>query len=182
MTEITLVDKEPLRWSGEDTIPREAGVYAIFLPDVSVAPKDWQAGLRNEKNLLYIGKGESGLRTRLKRHFAGKHSTKDTFRRSAGAMLRTSLNLKPKYHPSKSSDSQYSFHQEELLSNWIKTHCTFTFCCMRPKHIKAKEKELIKKYTPPLNSSGNLWGVHPLLVNGARIECMKLAKSNLNMR
>ena len=62
MAEITLVDKEPLRWSSEDAIPRESGIYAIFLPDVSIAPKDWQADLRNEKNLLYIGKGESGLR------------------------------------------------------------------------------------------------------------------------
>ena len=172
-TEITLVDKEPLRWS-DDVRIEGIGIYAIFLPDVSVAPKDWQTGLRNEHNLLYIGKGESGLRKRLKKHFAGKHSTKDTFRRSAGAMLRTSLNLKLTYHSSASSDSQYSFHQEELLSNWIKAHCTFTFCCMRSEHIKAKEKELIKKYTPPLNSSGNP-RKHPLLT-AARGACSALAK------
>ena len=172
-TEITLVDKEPLRWN--DAVRIEGiGIYAIFLPDVSVAPKDWQPDLRNEKNLLYIGKGESGLRKRLKRHFAGKHSTKDTFRRSAGAMLRASLNLKPKYHSSASSDGQYSFYQEERLSNWIQDHCTFTFCCMRAEHIKVKEKELIKEYTPPLNSSGNPHP-HPLLKD-ARCECRKLAK------
>ena len=61
MVEKSLFDKEPLRWS-DDVRIEGIGIYAIFLPDVSIAPKDWQADLRNEKNLLYIGKGESGLR------------------------------------------------------------------------------------------------------------------------
>ena len=173
MVEKSLFGKAPSRW-GDDVRIEGVGIYAIFLPDVSVAPDDWQADLRNENNLLYIGKGESGLRKRLEKHFAGEHSTKDTFRRSAGAMLRASLNLEPKYHSSASSDGQYSFHQEELLSNWIQEHCTFTFCPMEDEDIKAKEKELIKKYTPPLNSSGNP-RKHPLLT-AARGECRTLAK------
>ena len=179
MTEITLVDKEPLRWSSEDAVPREAGVYAIFLPDVSVAPKDWQADLRNEKNLLYIGKGEAGLRKRLKRHFAGKDSTKDTFRRSVGAMLYEKLELEPYYSSEKAK--QYRFEKEKELSRWIQEYCTYTFCIMK-SDVREAEKELIKEHKPPLNITHNLWGVHPLLVSGARIECMKLAKSNLNMR
>ncbi len=177
MTEITLVDKEPLRWSGEDAVPRDAGIYAIFLPDVSVAPKDWQADLRNEKNLLYIGqtKSKKGLRGRLKTHFAGTDSKTSAFRRAIGAMLYKQLELKPYY--SSDEAKQYRFEKEKELSHWIQKYCTYTFCIMKSDAGEA-EKEFIKEHKPPLNTKHNLWGVHPLLVNGARIECMKLAKEN----
>ena len=181
MAEITLVDKEPLRWSSEDAIPREAGVYAIFLPDVSVAPKGWQAGLRHKRNLLYIGKGETGLMSRVSKHFAGKDSSNSSFRKSVGAMLRTTLDLKPIYRKEgQREERNYSFRQEELLSNWIQEHCTFTFDCMRPEYTEKKEYELIKIHNPPLNIMDNEQFCHQKL-RRARIECIELAKDSLDI-
>ena len=180
MVEKTLFDKEPLRW-GDDVRVEGIGIYAIFLPDVSVAPDDWQADLRNESNLLYVGQtnSEKGLQGRLKTHFAGTDSKTSAFRRAIGAMLYKELELEPIYKPS-ASPSHYSFRQERKLSDWIQEHCAFSFSPMESRHIRAKEEQLIKEYTPPLNTDHNPWGVHPLLVNGARTECMKLAKNGLN--
>ena len=179
MVETTLFDKEPLRWS-DDVRIEGIGIYAIFLPDISVAPDDWQADLRNENNLLYIGQSKKGgLKSRLKTHFAGTSSSMSAFRRAIGAMLYENLELEPYYSSDKAK--QYRFRKEEELSHWIQKYCTYAFCIIK-SDVKEAEKEFIKEHKPPLNTKHNLWGVHPLLVNGARIECMKLAKSNLNMR
>ena len=198
MVEKSLFDEEPFRW-GDDVRIEGIGIYAIFLPDINVAPDNWQAGLQrdwqedlqNEHNLLYIGKAKDGLKNRLSKHFTGdtsglngkprKHGTSgdssnSTFRRSVGAMLlHTGLDLELIYRTSGyKKNGKYSFQREEPLSNWIQEHCAFTFCPMEDEDIEEKEAGLIEHFKPPLNDTDNPY-THPLL-KSARSECRRLAK------
>ena len=199
MVEKTLFDEEPLQWGSADAVPREAGIYAIFLPDINAAPdtwqadlqRDWKGDLQNERNLLYIGKAEDGLKSRLSKHFTGdisglngkprEHGTSgdssnSTFRRSVGAMLlHTGLDLELIYRTADyKKNGRYSFQREEPLSNWIQENCAFTFCPVEAEYIEEKEAGLIGHFKPPLNDTDNPY-THPLL-KSARSECRKLAK------
>ena len=182
MVEKSLFDEEPLQWSSEEAVPREPGVYAIFLSGIRNTPESWRADLWHKRNLLYIGKGGTGLRNSLSQHFAVKDSSYSTFRKSVGAMLRTTLNLKPIYRTEgHQKEGRYSFRQEELLSKWIQEHCAFTFLCVHSEYTEKTGYELIKIHNPPLNIVDNEQFCHPKL-RGARNECVELAKNNLNIR
>ncbi len=84
----------PKKWSDGMALPKDAGVYAIFLLGIDILPEEWQPILGRDDKMIYIGMGASGLYDRLETHFTGPHSTSDTFRRSVGAVLREYLQLK----------------------------------------------------------------------------------------
>ena len=127
------------KWPASDPIPDESGIYAIFLRSTDSLPDEWKDILKREDHLLYIGKAETGLNKLLQKHFMASNSTKDTFRRSVGAVLREFLNLKPCFHSSASSKGQYSFWNEEALSKWIRGNCFFHIKCLHQKKLRRQK-------------------------------------------
>jgi hypothetical protein len=162
----------PKKWSDGATPPPDAGVYAMFLANINDMPESWKTILGRDDGLFYIGKGSTGLRKRLKRHFLGAHSTKDTFRRSVGAILREYLQLMLILRSSASNCSQYSFKNEEVLSAWIQENCHFTYLVI-PKHeTGSREIDIIHELLPPLNIQNNPGKIKEVVL--VREECRRL--------
>jgi hypothetical protein len=160
------------KWSNGIALPKEAGIYAIFLEGISSLPEEWQLLLGRSDKLLYIGIGTglSGLDGRLETHFSGPHSTTDTFRRSVGAVLREHIQLKLTLRSSKRS--QYSFKNENVLSEWIRKNCRFKYLCPTDCDVGELEEDYICKYSPPLNIDHNPNKIEKL--RDARAECRHL--------
>ncbi|MGC6484574.1 MAG: GIY-YIG nuclease family protein [Candidatus Puniceispirillales bacterium] len=174
------------KWPASDPIPDESGIYAIFLRSTDSLPDEWKDILKREDHLLYIGKAKknekaknigkakTGLNKRLQKHFMASDSTKVTFRRSVGAVLREFLNLKPCFHSSASSEGQYSFWNEEALSKWIRGNCFFSYQMLPSEEAKETERLHIHNLCPPLNINDNPRKIGK--VKDARKECAEIAK------
>ena len=165
-------------WDVGIDIPNKRGFLAIFLKEgeehEQAVPEDWREGLIRNDRLLYIGAAK--LQNRIRSHFSGEESTRDTLRRSIGAMLRQTLNLKP---TGLTDGDLYRFCDEEPLSNWIQTHCTFSYCehNLNKKETDDKKREIIQNFKPPLNIEYNNRFCHPKLLE-ARDICVELAEKS----
>ena len=121
------------------TLPRTAGVYALFLRDDSLLP----GIVPLTEGLIYIGLG----RDLLKRcHFSGKtegHSP----RRSLAALLWTRLCLKPEL----GANGNYKLDSasEKRLDAWMHDNLLMAFNSCGD--FEAQEDMLIRQLAPPLN-------------------------------
>jgi hypothetical protein len=172
---------EAEKWTCDNDIPAGSGLYAIFLPSVENLPDGWKGYLSREDRLFYIGKGEP-LTDRLEKHFTANDSTKDTFRRSVGAVLRFNPDLKVTQHSSDlrltlrgPKKTQFSFENEEVLSDWIQQNCFFTFLRLNSR-IEVMEIDLIEEFKPPLNLLHNP-GKLTTLLKGVRAKCAECAEA-----
>jgi hypothetical protein len=166
------------KWTGGATPPDAPGVYTIFLKDIAALPEVWRPIIGRDDGMLYVGKAETGLNRRLETHFEGRDSTKDTFRRSIGAVLRNHLSLKPILRVSASDKSQYSFKNEDILTKWIQKNCLCR--CFPAAKGKAglMEKSMIREKKPPLNIRGNPKKIPE--VEHARKECSRMVGFELD--
>lgn len=139
-------------WTCKEHIPTCSGLYVVFLKNTENIPQDWQADLKREDKLLYIGKGESGLRNRLNSHFSCTSSSSDTFKKSLGAVLINHLNLQPLKVGGK---FKFNSKSEEKLSEWIQFNCTYNFIKVKKVEVRSSEIHLIYKHTPPINIDCN---------------------------
>jgi hypothetical protein len=94
----------------------------------------------------------------VRNHFAHAHSGFSTLRRSLGALLRETLQLKTlprSAGQSRTSVRNYRFHDdgEPYLTGWMKDHLAYGFAVVA-NDITAIERELIAKLEPPLNLIG----------------------------
>jgi hypothetical protein len=129
-----------------------AGVYAFFLKTTGALP-----GLSLEPSgLLYVGMTESSFEAR--NHFEHRHSGFSTLRRTLGALLKTSLRLRPIPRGDGrllSNVRHYRFTDEDelRLTEWMQTHLTCGFAAIG-EGIRAVERSLIVELRPPLNLVG----------------------------
>ena len=136
------------KWGDGCKILSCPGVLAVFLKTKDNLPDEWKALLNHEHGLLYIGHSDC-LVERLSSHFQGTNSTRDTFRRSMGAILREDLGLELQ-KPSSSKRNQYRFKNEEVLSCWIQQNCEFAYMEV-DGNAEEKKKCFISDFDPPVN-------------------------------
>jgi hypothetical protein len=159
------------KWSDGTKLPNKPGIYAIFLKDIRALPEYWQPILGRDDKMLYVGKAATGLSERLHKHFAGRDSTKDTFRRSIGAVLLSQLKLKPILRVSATNKSQYSFKNEDVLTEWIRENCLYTYFLAAKGKTASMERSMIREKKPPLNIQNNPKKISE--VEQAREECRR---------
>lgn len=166
-----------------ELIPKEKGLYAIYLQNVKVIDQNTLSGL------IYIGKSESNIYKRLvKTHFKpkpNKQSINSTFRRSLGALLKDLLELKViprnnrKKNKTKDDFRKYQFDQESetKLTEWILDNCFINYIKIEDKEIrKDKEKELIQIYQPLLNIIYNSEHQLSKIIKTKRKQCRGIAE------
>jgi hypothetical protein len=105
---------------------------------------------------IYLGMTDSSLKQRL--HFTHEHSGFSTLRRTLGALLKTSLNLRaiPRGSgPSQTNVQNYRFPDEDerRLTDWMNCHLTYGFAVIA-NDITAVEQALTRELRPPLNLTG----------------------------
>lgn len=136
-------------------LPNIAGCYIITIMNQDFLPRQMQ-GLKyqcfNGHPVVYIGATRRGLRLRnYYEHFIGP-SRKSTLRRSFGVVMGY-VKVREQNSP-----KRYSFNEEgeKLLSDWMRVNLlVYYHSTDKPE---AKEKELIKKFCPPLNLINNRTG------------------------
>ena len=106
-----------------DRIPVKPGVYVVF-SDTTVGSLPWDP----VSGPAYVGKGEDGLRRRMRKEHSGD-TGRSTLRRTLGALLRTELDLKARPRPSKGPPkpidyTNYTFEPDGdlRLSEWMAEH------------------------------------------------------------
>ena len=193
MADATAIEKlfamSPVEWSPEvaSAIPRQQGIYAIFLKKGADLPADLAECVTRrvrDYGLIYIGiaggKGSaSTLRLRLKsKHFEGKNAGASTLRLSIGALLKKHLCLVaiPRSPNSKPGLCRFTKDGEASLSDWMQKSLRFVFLEVAGI-TEEDEKEVIRHYKPPLNINHNKQHVCALL-ESARDACRNEARAN----
>ena len=160
-------------WKGKGIVPA-SGVYAIFLKEVEGVPEEWRERLHHKDHLLYIGMSKN-LGKRLRKHFCGD-SSRDTFRKSIGAILRHGLNL---WLLLKTGDDlgrwRFDKESESDLSQWLQSHCQLNFIGRDENELEEFEKELIEDYIPLLNLDYNPHQSLKDIIKAERKECREMA-------
>ena len=141
------------RFQPADIPPSDgAGLYALFLTDVSLLP----LLAVGPSSLLYVGMTASSLDVR--NHFKHQHSGFSTVRRSLGALLKGELQLEaiPRAPgPSKTNTMNYRFAEngEKRLTDWMVHHLTYGYALVN-RDLEAIERRFIIDLEPPLNLTG----------------------------
>ena len=146
-------------------VPPTPGLYAIY-GDTEA----WNE-LRMSPNVdspLYIGKAEQSLaRRELQGHFAVNPSMRaqtgsSTVRRSFAALLRETLGLRgiPRNPDKPAHFSNYGLSSEHdaLLTAWMHRSLAISVWAAPPvlhERLADIERAVIRRWTPPLNLSGN---------------------------
>ena len=128
------------------------GVYIIALregcniPQSAIKPS---YRLHDGLKVLYVGKTNQGLNSRIgKTHFNGT-AGRSTLRKSLGCLFGYKLIPRSKNNP---NDGKTTFEtcDEERLSKWMRDNL-IVFYATAINDIKSVENELIHSYSPPLN-------------------------------
>jgi len=100
--------------------------------------------------LLYIGKTKARVTTRIRQHFHND-SYGSSFRKSLGAVLKEQLDLTPVQRK-----NGWAFGEdEEKLSEWMRDHARVRFVELSERRVDPVEKELVGRFSPPLNIERN---------------------------
>lgn len=139
------------------TFSNQPGIYALFFMGKNFPLEQNQP---TKEQVIYIGKTESSQLLRDRNtHFATNKTGSSTLRRSFGAMLMNSLNLKPIPRSEsdiiKKSTSHFKFDQssEEKLTHWMQENLGLSFYPFpySKKDIDDLETKLINELKPILN-------------------------------
>jgi hypothetical protein len=163
------------RW---DELPQAdgPGVYAYFvidhgaLPTIQIDPT----------GILYVGMTASSLDTRC--HFNHSHSGFSTFRRSLGAILKQTLDLRAQPRsPGQSSSNTQNFRFDEAgearLTEWMRDNLCYAHVAIN-KDVETVEADLIRSLVPPLNLKGWRNPQKPLIQEFRRA-CVREARAQV---
>jgi hypothetical protein len=160
------------RW---DELPQAdgPGVYVYFLRDQDALPPIQVAS----SSILYVGMTASSLDSRC--HFNHSHSGFSTFRRSLGAILKQTLDLKAQPRSSgRSSSNTQNFRFDEdgeaQLIEWMRDNLRYAHSAV-DENVQAVEADLIRSLEPPLNLTGWKNPQKPLIQDLRRV-CVREAR------
>lgn len=152
-------------------VPDLPGIYCIKIRKGVVFPKDY--GKIREDGIIYIGKAETSLRTRLWEQDLN-HNGHATFFRSIGAML-GKRPPKGSLYGKNSRNYEFDYLDTEFIKKWMRQSLLVNFITLPVGMIKEVEDKLIKKYCPLVNIKGNPQKSKAL--EEARKECVEIARS-----
>ena len=158
-------------------LPSVPGCYALVADPAALEELGLGAG--TNPTVLYVGKSEDSVRSRVSRtHLLKDRTGSSTLRRSIGALLREDLDLHPQPRSSKRSLrdlTNYKFDPagEARLTDWIGTNLRVVGIAVPDP--AAKESKLIIRHCPPLNLTG--WAnPHATMIKSERRRCAELAR------
>jgi hypothetical protein len=131
-------------------LPNQSGIYVICSRNLDCLPKAMESvemKYFDDMPIIYVGISTKSIRKRdYKNHFTGS-ARNSTLRKSLGVLL----GLEKFYF----SDGKYKFvdSDEMKLSCWARTNLIMLY--VENENPGIHEKELIKKYNPPLNLAIN---------------------------
>ena len=152
-------------------VPDSPGIYCIKIRKGVLFQKDY--GKIRENGIIYIGKAESSLRTRLWEQELN-HNGHATFFRSIGAML-GKRPPKGSLYGKDSRNYEFDYTDTEFIKNWMKKSLLVNFIVLPIDKIKDVEDRLIKKYCPLVNIKGN--PQKSKAIETVRKECVEIAQS-----
>ena len=145
---------DPLTGKGND-LPEVPGNYLVTIRDISVLPTlgfAVETQLYKGQQLIYTGIAGTSIRGRILRNHLGGNAGRSTLRKSLGCMFGYTLIRMDKKDPD-NGHVRFNADDEGELSAWMKENLIFHYLpCDTPKVL---EHELIGRYNPPLNLSGN---------------------------
>lgn len=153
-------------------VPVLPGIYCIKIRKGVFFPKDY--GKIREDGVIYIGKAESSLRSRLWDQELN-HNGYATFFRSIGAML-DKRPPKSSLYGKNSRNYEFDYMDTEFIKNWMRQSLLVNFISLPVDKIREFEGKLIKKYCPLVNLQGN--PNKSKAIQEVREECVRIAQSN----
>ena len=152
-------------------VPESPGIYCIKMRKGVLFPKDY--GKIREDGIIYIGKAESSLKTRLWEQELN-HKGHATFFRSIGAML-GKRPPKGSLYGKDSRNYEFDYMDTEFIKKWMSQSLLVNFIILPIEKIKDIEDKLIKKYCPLVNIKGN--PQKSKVLEAVRKECIEIAQS-----
>ena len=152
-------------------VPDSPGIYCIKIRKSVLFPKDY--GKIREDGIIYIGKAESSLKTRLWEQELN-HKGHATFFRSIGAML-GKRPPKGSLYGKDSRNYEFDYMDTEFIKKWMSQSLLVNFIILPIEKIKDIEDKLIKKYCPLINIKGN--PQKSKVLEAVRKECVEIAQS-----
>ena len=152
-------------------VPDSPGIYCIKMRKGVLFPKDY--GKIREDGIIYIGKAESSLKTRLWEQELN-HKGHATFFRSIGAML-GKRPPKGSLYGKDSRNYEFDYMDTEFIKKWMSQSLLVNFIILPIEKIKDIEDKLIKKYCPLVNIKGN--PQKSKVLEAVRKECVEIAQS-----
>ena len=152
-------------------VPDSPGIYCIKMRKGVLFPKDY--GKIREDGIIYIGKAESSLKTRLWEQELN-HKGHATFFRSIGAML-GKRPPKGSLYGKDSRKYEFDYMDIEFIKKWMSQSLLINFIILPIEKIKDIEDKLIKKYCPLVNIKGN--PQKSKVLEAVRKECVEIAQS-----
>jgi hypothetical protein len=167
--------EQQYRWN---ELPPEdgPGVYAYFLINESAVPTIQI----DPTGMLYVGMTASSLDSRC--HFNHSHSGFSTFRRSLGAILKQTLDLKAQPRssgPSSTNTQNFRFDEvgEARLTHWMRGNLHYAHIAVS-EDVETVEADLIRSLEPPLNLKGWRNPQKPL-IQELRRACVREARGQI---
>lgn len=163
----------PINRAGEQACRGTTGLYAIFIDSANSLPDPFRHQLiQNATTLIYVGKSDSCLHTRLVLQDL-QHKSPATFFRGIGAVLG--------YRPPPGSlklaknKNNYKFGPDDTarIIGWINEHLRILCVPMTSEEIERWEKIAIGELRPLLNSAHNPDAMSELAE--LREECRRIA-------
>lgn len=152
-------------------VPDSPGIYCIKMRKGVLFPKDY--GKIREDGIIYIGKAESSLKTRLWEQELN-HKGHATFFRSIGSMLGKRPS-KGSLYGKDSRNYEFDYLDTEFIKKWMRQSLLVNFIILPIEKIKDIEDKLIKKYCPLVNIKGN--PQKSKVLEAVRKECIEIAQS-----
>jgi hypothetical protein len=130
------------------------GLYALRVKNISVLPPLFKNELVSTEKLIYIGKAEKQtIYERLLQECQGKGH--GTFFRGIGSLL----NFKPEKGSllGKANQNNYTFSKEnkKKIVDWMNANLDVNFIEIKNNIEFDKERKLIKRFCPILNTTNN---------------------------
>ena len=149
---------DPSVGKGKD-LPNVPGNYLVTIRDISKLPTlgyTVASQLYKGQNLIYTGIAGRSIRGRIWRNHLGGNAGHSTLRLTLGCLFGYTLIPRDKKAPD-NGHVRFNSEDERELTSWMKENLIFHYLpCDTPKVL---EHELIGRFNPPLNLSGN-W--HPV--------------------
>ena len=152
-------------------VPDSPGIYCIKMRKGVLFTKVY--GKIREDGIIYIGKAESSLKTRLWEQEL-YHKDHATFFRSIGAML-GKRPPKGSLYGKDSRNYEFDYMDTEFIKKWMRQSLLVNFIILPIEKIKDIEDKLIKKYCPLVNIKGN--PQKSKVLEAVRKECIEIAQS-----
>jgi hypothetical protein len=164
------------------------GIYAIGFNGKDF-PFPIEGNIVTKGDIIYIGKTEKSQKSRdAQTHFKSGKTGSSTLRRSLGAILIDTLDLKPiprSQNETRMRDYKFIKECEQQLTDWMIKNLSLSFFdFLKGKRLlRDLEKEIIIKCNPILNIQGNS-SLNPYagMLKEMRAKCKNIAKIQLETK